>query len=238
MRALLSTATGGPETLVLGELPDPTAGPGELLVDVHACAINFPDTLIIEDRYQFKPTRPFAPGGEVAGVVAGVGEGVTGFAVGDRVIAGCGNGGLASRIATRAANSYILPDTRSFAEGSALLMTYGTSIHALQDRGKLKAGETLLVLGAAGGVGLAAVEIGKAMGARVIGAVSSAEKAELVRSAGADDCIIYPQQPFDKDQSKALAEMFKAAVGPNGADVIYDAIGGDYSEPALRSIAS
>lgn len=237
MRALLSTATGGPDTLVLGDLPEPVAGPGELLVDVHACAINFPDTLIIEDRYQFKPPRPFAPGGEVAGVVAGVGEGVTGFAVGDRVIAGCGNGGLATRIATRAANSYRLPETRSFAEGSALLMTYGTSIHALQDRGKLKAGETLLVLGAAGGVGLAAVEIGKAMGARVIGAVSSAEKAELVRSAGADDCIIYPQQPFDKDQSKALAEMFKAAVGPNGADVIYDAIGGDYSEPALRSIA-
>jgi NADPH:quinone reductase len=237
MRALLSTATGGPDTLVLGDLPDPVAGPGDLLIDVHACAINFPDTLIIEDRYQFKPPRPFAPGGEVAGIVAAVGEGVTGFAVGDRVIAGCGNGGLAERIATRAANSYILPDSRSFAEGSALLMTYGTSIHALQDRGKLKAGETLLVLGAAGGVGLAAVEIGKAMGARVIGAVSSEEKAALVHAAGADMTLIYPHQPFDKDASKALAEAFKAAVGPNGADVIYDAIGGDYSEPALRAIA-
>lgn len=237
MRALISTATGGPETLTLGELPEPQAGPGQLLIDVHACSINFPDTLIIEDRYQFKPPRPFAPGGEVAGVVAALGEGVTGFAVGDRVIAACGNGGLAERVAVMAANAYHLPDSRSFADGSALLMTYGTSIHALADRGRLKAGETLLVLGAAGGVGLAAVELGKAMGARVIGAVSSEDKAALVREAGADDCIIYPHQPFDKDASKALAEAFKAAVGPGGADVIYDAVGGDYCEPALRSIA-
>lgn len=237
MKALLSTAVGGPETLVLGELPAPVAEAGSVVIDVHACAINFPDTLIIEDRYQFKPPRPFAPGGEVAGVVSAVGEGVTHLKVGDRVIAGCGNGGLAEQVATRASNAYLLPERFSFAEGSALLMTYGTSIHALVDRGRMKAGETLLVLGAAGGVGLAAVEIGKAMGTRVIGAVSSEEKAALVREAGADDCIVYQQQPFDKDQSKALAEMFKAAVGPNGADVIYDAVGGDYAEPALRSIA-
>ncbi len=237
MRALLSRATGGPDTLELGDLPSPVAGPGEVVIDVHACAINFPDTLIIEDKYQFKPERPFAPGGEVAGTVASVGDGVTHLKVGDRVIAGCGNGGLAEQISARAANAYILPDQYSFADGSALLMTYGTSIHALVDRGRLKAGETLLVLGAAGGVGLAAVEIGKAMGARVIGAVSSQEKAALVREAGADDCIVYPHQPFDKDQSKALAAQFKAAVGPNGADVIYDGVGGDYAEPALRSIA-
>ncbi len=237
MRALLSRATGGPDTLELGDLPSPVAGPGEVVIDVHACAINFPDTLIIEDKYQFKPERPFAPGGEVAGTVASVGDGVTHLKVGDRVIAGCGNGGLAEQISARAANAYILPDQYSFADGSALLMTYGTSIHALVDRGRLKAGETLLVLGAAGGVGLAAVEIGKAMGARVIGAVSSEEKAALVREAGADDCIVYPLQPFDKDQSKTMATAFKAAVGPNGADVIYDAVGGDYAEPALRSIA-
>ncbi len=237
MKALISTACGGPETLVLGELPDPVAGEGQLLVGVHACSINFPDTLIIVDKYQFRPERPFAPGGEVAGVVRAVGAGISGFAVGDRVIAACGNGGLAQQVAVRAANAYALPATRSFAEGASLLMTYGTSIHALKDRGRLQAGETLLVLGAAGGVGLAAVEIGKAMGARVIGAVSSVEKADLVRAAGADDCIIYPQQPFDKDASKALAEQFKAAVGPKGADVIYDAVGGDYAEPALRSIA-
>lgn len=237
MRALLSTATGGPETLVLGDLPAPAADAGTVVIDVHACAINFPDTLIIEDRYQFKPPRPFAPGGEVAGIVSAVGEGVTHLKVGDRVIAGCGNGGLAEQVATRASNAYRLPEKFGFAEGSALLMTYGTSIHALVDRGRLKAGETLLVLGAAGGVGLAAVEIGKAMGARVVGAVSSEEKAALVHEAGADDCIVYPHAPFDKDQSKALAEQFKAAVGPGGADVIYDAVGGDYAEPALRSIA-
>ena len=237
MRALLSTTMGGPDMLTLGDLPDPVAAPGQLVIDVHACAINFPDTLIIEDRYQFKPDRPFAPGGEVAGVVSAVGEGVSGFAVGDRVIAACGHGGLAEQVAVMAANAYHLPASRSFADGSALLMTYGTSIHALADRGRLKAGETLLVLGAAGGVGLAAVELGKAMGARVVGAVSSEEKAALVREAGADDCIVYPHQPFDKEASKALAEAFKAAVGPKGADVIYDAVGGDYAEPALRSIA-
>lgn len=237
MKALLSTAVGGPETLIIGDLPSPVAGPGEIVIDVAACAINFPDTLIIEDRYQFKPPRPFAPGGEVAGTVASVGDGVTHLTVGDRVIAGCGNGGLAEQVLARAANAYRLPDSIDLAEGSALLMTYGTSIHALVDRGRLKAGETLLVLGAAGGVGIAAIEIGKAMGARVIGAVSSEDKAALARSVGADDCIIYPQQPFDKDASKALAEQFKAAVGPGGADVIYDAVGGDYAEPALRSIA-
>ncbi len=237
MKALLSTAVGGPDTLVIGELPDPVAGEGDVVIDVHACAINFPDTLIIEDRYQFKPPRPFAPGGEVAGVVRAVGAGVDHLHVGDRVIAACGNGGLAEQVATRAANAYRLPDGVPFEQGSALLMTYGTSIHALIDRGRLKAGETLLVLGAAGGVGLAAIEIGKALGARVIGAVSSEEKAALAREAGADDTLVYPHQPFDKDASKALADAFKAKVGPGGADVIYDAVGGDYAEPALRSIA-
>lgn len=237
MKALLSTATGGPDTLTLGELPAPAADAGAVVIDVHACAINFPDTLIIEDRYQFKPARPFAPGGEVAGIVSAVGDGVSHLKVGDRVIAGCGNGGLAEQVAVRASNAYVLPEGHGFAEGSALLMTYGTSIHALVDRGRLKAGETLLVLGAAGGVGLAAIEIGKAIGARVIGAVSSVEKAALAKAAGADECIVYPHAPFDKDQSKAMAEAFKAAVGPNGADVIYDAVGGDYAEPALRSIA-
>ena len=237
MKALLSTEVGGPERLTVGELPDPVAGEGEVEIDVRACAINFPDTLIIEDRYQFKPPRPFAPGGEVAGVVSAVGAGVTHLSVGDRVIAACGHGGLAQKVATRANNAYRLPDDVSFEQGSALLMTYGTSIHALIDRGRLKAGETLLVLGAAGGVGLAAIEIGKALGARVVGAVSSDEKAALAREAGADDTLVYPRQPFDKDASKALADMFKATVGPAGADVIYDAVGGDYAEPALRSIA-
>ena len=237
MKALLSTAPGGPETLVLSELPDPLAGPGELLVRVRAAAINYPDVLIIEDKYQMRPPRPFAPGGEIAGEVAGVGEGVEGWQVGDRLIAVPGFGGLAEKIAIPAKAAIALPANVSFVDGAALLLTYATSIHALYDRGKLEAGETLLVLGAAGGVGLAAVELGKARGARVIAAVSSADKAQAARDAGADAAIVYPRGPFDRDGQKALAEQFKAAVGPGGADVIYDPVGGDYAEPALRSIA-
>lgn len=237
MKALLSRAPGGPETLELADLPDPTPAAGQVIVAVKACAINYPDVLIIEDRYQFKPPRPFAPGGEIAGVVEAVGEGVTGWAPGDRGIAVIGNGGLVERVAVSAAQLHRLPEGRDFTEGAALLLTYATTIHALADRGRLAEGDTLLVLGAAGGVGLAAVELGKAMGARVIGAVSSEVKAAAVREAGADEVIVYPRGPFDKDASKALAEQFKAAVGPKGADVIYDPVGGDYAEPALRSIA-
>jgi NADPH:quinone reductase-like Zn-dependent oxidoreductase len=237
MKALLSTAVGGPETLVVEERPDPVAGPGQLLVAVRACAVNYPDVLIIEDKYQFKPPRPFSPGGEIAGVVEAVGEGVTGWSPGDRVIAVCGSGGMAEKIAIPAASAYRLPEGRSFVDGSALLLTYATTIHALSDRGRLKEGETLLVLGAAGGVGLAAVELGKAFGAHVVAAVSSEEKAAAARRAGADDALVYDRGPFDRDASKALADAFKAKVGPNGANVIYDAVGGDYCEPALRSIA-
>lgn len=237
MKALLSVATGGPETLVLSEIDTPVAGPGQLLVAVKACAVNYPDVLIIEDKYQFKPARPFAPGSEIAGVVEALGQGVTGFKIGDRVIAVTGHGGLVEQVAVPAASAYKLPPERSFEDGAALLMTYATSIHALADRGKLKEGEVLLVLGAAGGVGLAAVELGVAFGARVIAAVSSEEKAAAAREAGAHDTIIYGRAPFDKEASKALADAFKAKVGPDGADVIYDAVGGDYCEPALRSIA-
>jgi len=234
---LLSHAPGGPETLALTDLPDPAVGPGQLLVRVKACAINYPDVLIIEDKYQFKPLRPFAPGGEIAGVVEEVGEGVSGWGPGDRVIGILGCGGLAEKVLVSAAMALPLPPERSFQEGSALVLTYATSIHALFDRGRLKEGETLLVLGAAGGVGLAAVELGKAFGARVVGAVSSEEKAEAVRAAGADDVLVYPQGPFDKEGSKALAALFKDAVGGQGADLIYDPVGGDYAEAALRAIA-
>ncbi|HEY0150208.1 MAG TPA: NADPH:quinone oxidoreductase family protein [Allosphingosinicella sp.] len=237
MKALLSRAPGGPETLELAELDAPVAGPGQLLVRVKACAINYPDVLIIEDKYQFKPQRPFAPGGEIAGVVEAVGEGVTGWAEGDRLIAMIGHGGLSEQVVVQAAMALPLPEGRSFAEGSALILTYATSIHALLDRGKLKEGQTLLVLGAAGGVGLAAVELGKAYGARVVAAVSSEEKAEAARQAGADAVVVYPRGPFDKEGSKALSQQFKDAVGPGGADLIYDPVGGDYAEPALRSIA-
>ena len=236
MKALLSHEPGPPETLRLSEVPDPAPGPGELLVRVRACAINYPDVLIIEDKYQFRPPRPFAPGGEVAGEVVAIGDGVEGWQVGDRLIAVTGHGGLAEMVTVPAQVAARLPEGRGFEEGAALLLTYATSIHALYDRGKLAAGQTLLVLGAAGGVGLAAVELGKAKGARVIAAVSSQEKAEAVLQAGADDAIVYPRGPFDKDGQKALAELFKTAVGPNGADVIYDPVGGDYAEPALRAI--
>ena len=243
MKALLSHAPGGPETLRVDELPDPVAGPGQLLVRVRAAAINYPDVLIIEDKYQFKPPRPFAPGGEIAGEVEALGDDVTGWAIGDRLIAVPGWGGLVEKIAIDARTAFRLPDSRSFIDGAALLLTYATSIHALYDRGDLKAGETLLVLGAAGGVGLAAVELGKARGARVIAAVSSEDKAQAAREAGADVAIVYPRGPFDPSTSsgqaakKALAQQFKDAVGPGGADVIYDPVGGDYAEPALRSIA-
>jgi NADPH:quinone reductase-like Zn-dependent oxidoreductase len=170
-------------------------------------------------------------------VIESIGEGVTDWAVGDRVIAVTGHGGLVEKIAIEAFRLFRLPVGRSFEEGAALLLTYATTIHALLDRGHLREGHNLLVLGAAGGVGLAAVELGKAFGARVIAAVSSEEKAAAAKSAGADETLIYGRAPFDKDQSRALAEQFKAALGPQGADVIYDPVGGDYAEPALRSIA-
>ena len=237
MKALLSHAPGGPETLQLTEVPAPAPGPGELLVRVRAAAINYPDVLIIEDKYQLKPPRPFAPGGEIAGEVIGVGDGVEGWSEGDRLIAVPGFGGLVEQIAIPAKSAFRLPESRSFTDGAALLLTYATSIHALWDRGRLQSGQTLLVLGAAGGVGLAAVELGKARGARVIAAVSSEAKAQAARDAGADDAIVYPRGPFDRDGQRALAEQFKAAVGPAGADVIFDPVGGDYAEPALRAIA-
>lgn len=236
MKALLSREVGGPETLTIGDLPDPVAKPGEVVVAVKACALNYPDVLIIEDKYQFKPPRPFAPGGEIAGVVESVGEGVTALKPGDRVLGMTGWNGMAEKIAVDQRRLFPLPGGKSFEQGASLLMTYGTSIHALLDRGRLKTGDTLLILGAAGGIGLSAIELGKAFGARVVAAVSSEEKAAAAKAAGADETVIYGRAPFDKDQSKALAEQFKAAVGPEGAQAIYDPVGGDYAEPALRSI--
>jgi NADPH:quinone reductase-like Zn-dependent oxidoreductase len=234
VRALLSHGPGGPETLRLDDIPDPTPGPGELLVRVRACAINYPDVLIIEDKYQLRPPRPFAPGSEIAGEVIEAGEGVEGWAEGDRLIAATGFGGLVEKVVIPAKSAIPLPPERSFEEGSALLLTYATSIHALAGRGRLQSGQTLLVLGAAGGVGIAAIEIGKALGARVVAAVSSEEKAAAARDAGADEAVIYPTANLDP---KALSQLFKEAVGPAGADVILDPVGGDYAEAALRAIA-
>lgn len=237
MKALRTHAVGGPDTLTLDDVEAPSPGKGEVLVDVKACAINFPDTLIIRDLYQFKPERPFAPGGELAGVIEAVGEGVEGYSVGDRVMAGIGHGGLAEKVIVPAGRMFPVPDGVPFEKAASLLMTYGTTIHGLKDRGHIKEGDVVLVLGAAGGVGLSAVELAKAFGARVVAAVSSEEKGEVARKAGADDVVIYPKGEMDKAASKELANAFKAACGPNGADIVYDIVGGQYSEPALRSIA-
>ena len=208
------------------------------MIAVKACGVNYPDLLIIEDRYQYKPARPFSPGGEVAGIVEAVGSGVTSLKVGDRVIGSShlGRHGREAGAQGRPLHSPF-PASMPMDEAAALILTYGTSIYALKDRAKLAKGETLLVLGAAGGVGLSAVELGKAMGARVIAAASTEEKLALAKKHGADDGVVYPAGPFDKAGSKALADLFKKACGETGANVIYDPVGGDYSEAALRAIA-
>jgi NADPH2:quinone reductase len=207
------------------------------VVEVKAIGVNFPDVLIIEDKYQFKPARPFSPGGEISGVVKAVGEGVTHIKPGDRVLGNTGWGGMAEELALEAHRLVKIPDSMPFDDAAAFIMTYGTSWHALKDRANLQPGQSMLVLGAAGGVGLAAVELGKAMGATVIAAASSQEKVDLCISRGAATGVVYPKGPFDRESQKAMAGLFKEACGPNGADVIYDAIGDAYAEPALRSIA-
>ena len=237
MKALLSKAAGGPETLVLSDVPSPEVKAGFALLEVKAVGVNYPDVLIIEDKYQFKPPRPFAPGGEVSGIVKAVGEGVTHVKPGDRVLGSTGWGGMAEELALEASRLIPIPDAMPFDEAAAFLMTYGTSYYALKNRGHAKPGETLLVLGAAGGVGLAAVELGKAMGLRVVAACSSEEKVALTKKHGADVGVIYGRGPFDKDGQKKLAEQLKEACGPKGADLVYDAVGGDYAEAALRAIA-
>lgn len=237
MKALFSTAPGGPETLKLIDAPSPVAGKGEVVIEVKAVGVNFPDVLIIKDMYQFKPDRPFAPGGEVSGVVKSVGEGVTTLKPGDRVLGSTGWGGMAEELALAAGRVRKIPDAMPFDEAAAFLMTYGTSYYALKDRGAIKPGESLLVLGAAGGVGIAAVELGKAMGAKVIAAASTQEKVDFAKAAGADEGIVYPTvlDEDDRGATKALSEAFKAA-GGGGVDVVYDAVGGAYAEPALRAM--
>ena len=233
MKAILSTAAGGPESLILTELETPTPKNDEVLISVKAAGVNFPDTLIIQDLYQIKPQRPFAPGGEVSGIIEAVGESVNGFEIGDRVLAIPGFGGFVSQICVPAAKVSKIPDNMPFDEAACFIFTYGTSYYALRDRANLIAGETLLVSGAAGGVGVAAIEVGKALGATVIAAVSSREKADFCKSLGADATIIYPRV-MDRDAQKALSASIKELAGPRGVDVVYDAVGGDYAEPFLR----
>lgn len=236
MHAMLSQAIGGPETLELTELPDPQPKDDEVIVRIRAAGVNFPDTLMIRDLYQMKPPRPFAPGGEIAGDVAAVGKDVKGFAVGDRVLALTGFGGFATHMAADPTRLVKIPDDMPYEDAACFIFTYGTSHHALKDRAHLKAGESLLILGAAGGVGAAAIELGKATGARVIAAVSSADKAEFCTSIGADDTIIYPRE-MDRDAQKAFSGEIKKLVGSEGVNVVYDAVGGAYAEPAVRALA-
>jgi NADPH2:quinone reductase len=229
MRALLCKQYGLPDTLVVEEVPDPVPGPGEIVVDMKAAGVNFPDVLIIQNKYQFKAEPPFSPGAEFAGVVSALGEGVTHLKVGDHIIGSTTYGAFCEKVKMSAARAIPIPRTLPFDTAAAFILTYGTSYHALKDRGALKAGETLLVLGAAGGVGLAAVEIGKAFGATVIAAASTAEKLAVCREHGADHGINY--------ETEDLRERLKELTGGKGPDVIYDPVGGKFAEPAFRSIA-
>ncbi|MGE0330243.1 MAG: NADPH:quinone oxidoreductase family protein [Ramlibacter sp.] len=229
MQAVLCHRHGPPETLVLEDVPPPAPAPGEVVVAVHAAGVNFPDTLIIENRYQFKPALPFSPGSEVAGTVQSVSPGVTGFAPGDRVLALCGWGGYAEEVAVKASALVHLPDDVPLDSAAVLAATYGTTWYALGDRAALQPGETLLVLGAAGGTGAAAIQLGKMLGARVIACASSPQKLALCRQLGADEVIDY--------QAQDLRQTVKELTGGRGVDVTYDPVGGSLTEAALRSMA-
>ena len=235
MKAVLCKEFGPPETLVVEDIASPEPGPGQVVLDVHAAAVNFPDTLIIENKYQFKPPLPFAPGGEVAGVVSKLGEGASMYKIGDRVIGSCGHGGFVEELAIPETSCVPVPDSMDLETASALVLTYGTSYYALKDRAYIKPGENLLVMGAAGGVGLAAVELGKAMGARVIAAASSQDKLDVCTEHGADETLLYPSGEMGRDEQRAFSEAIKELTGGQGADVVYDPVGGDYAEPALRA---
>lgn len=227
MKALLCKEFGPPEKLVVDEVADPTPGKNQVVLDVKAAAVNFPDTLIIQNLYQFKPELPFSAGGECAGVVRSVGEGVKHLKPGDKVIAFTGWGAFAEQVCCDAMAVIPMPEGLDFVTASAFVMTYATSYHALVDRAAIKEGETLLVLGASGGVGLAAIEIGKVLGARVIAAASTAEKLAVCKEHGADELINY--------ESEDMKARLKELTGGKGVDVVYDPVGGPFSEIALRS---
>ncbi len=229
MKALLCKSHGNPEELVLEDVPSPSPGVGQLVIQVKACGVNFPDSLIIQNKYQFKPNLPFAPGGEVAGVVSAVGEEVTHVKKGDAVFALTGWGGFAEEVVADGFKTLPVPPGMDFVTAATTMYTCGTSLHALKQRAQLREGETLLVLGAAGGVGLAAVQIGKLMGARVIAAASNDEKLARCRALGADDTINYSTEDF--------RERIKLLTDGKGVDVVYDPVGDKFSEPAVRSLA-
>ncbi|MGH1362308.1 MAG: NADPH:quinone oxidoreductase family protein [Calditrichia bacterium] len=229
MKAVLCKSYGPPESLVLEDIPSPKPAAGQLLLELKACGVNFPDTLIIQGKYQFRPEPPFSPGGDVAGIVKEVGEGVTRYKMGDRVFGVVIYGGFAEEVLIDEKSCFPVPDGMDFVTAASFMLAYGTSYHALKDRAKIQPGETLLVLGASGGVGLTAVELGKMMGARVIAAASTPEKLELCKQYGADEIINY--------SSEDLKSRVKALTDGKGVDVVYDPVGGEYSEAALRTMA-
>lgn len=229
MKAVLCAELGPPETLQFVDLPEPEPGPGEVVVDVAYAALNFFDTLIIEGRYQTKPALPFSPGGEMAGVVSAVGPGVEGLAEGDRVAGYLGYGACREKVVVRAEALTLVPEELALDRAAGLIITYGTTLHALADRGALKRGETLAVLGASGGVGVAAVEIGKLLGARVIACASSADKLAFARERGADELLDYTAED--------LKLRLKELTAGKGVDVVYDPVGGDATEAAVRALA-
>lgn len=237
MRALQCLAFGPIEDLAVNDIADPALGPGHVLVDVHAAGLNFPDTLCVQGLYQFRPDPPFTPGQEGAGVVAAVGEGVSHVKLGDKVAFFALNGAFAQKIALPAASVAPLPQDADLDTAAAFTLAYGTAHYALTRRAKLQAGERLFVLGAAGGVGLAAVEIGKALGATVIAGASSEEKLQLARDHGADDGFVYPRGPLSRDDQKAIANQIKTRTGGQGVDVVFDPVGDAYAEPAIRALA-
>lgn len=228
MKAVLARRLGPPENLEIADIPVPEPGPGEVRVDLRAAALNFFDTLIIEGKYQVKPELPFSPGAEFCGVIAALGPGVSGWQIGERVSGYCGHNGAREAVIASAERLARVPEALSDEKAAGLQVTYGTTIHALVDRAELKAGETLVVLGAAGGTGIAAVEIGKALGARVIACASSPEKLEFARRCGADEVIDYGREN--------LRERLRELTGGKGVDVLYDPVGGDLAEPAVRSM--
>ncbi len=231
MKAVLSREAGPPSSLVVEDIADPEPGPGEVVVRVAAAALNFFDTLIIEDHYQFRPERPFSPGAEMAGTVETVGEGVEDLAPGDRVVGYLKWGCCREKVVAAEDDLVRMPDALGFDKAAGLIVTYGTTLHALEDRARLRQGETLAVLGASGGVGQAAIEIGKLMGARVIACASSADKLAFCREVGADEVINYAEGEED------LKTAFRRLTGGEGVDVVYDPVGGDYAESALRGMA-
>ena len=237
MKALQCVELGGPEKLVVNDVADPEIAEDHIIIEVKSASVNFPDVLMIQGLYQFQPPLPFIPGGESAGVVIEIGDGVEGFNVGDKVFAATGVGGICEKILAHKNNVRPIPENMDFEIAAALSVTYGTSIYALKQRANLKAGETLLVLGASGGVGLATVQLGKAMGAKVIAAASTQEKVDICIKNGADEGFVYPSGNLDKDQQKELSNKIKELTGGLGPNVIYDPVGGTYAEPCLRSIA-